>query len=131
MIIYKRRLLFVILLLIGSSTIHAQDFNSVKSIAERRVPWLAKSLKLSKLVSSEKDVFELSSDGKEVFIAATNANAAAQGLGWYLKYYCNRSLSHLGNNLSPVSKLPVIKDKVKISSPFQYRYALNYCTINT
>jgi len=130
MIIYKRRLLFAILLLIGSSTIKAQDFNSVKSIAERRVPWLAKSLKLSKLVSSEKDVFELSSDGKEVFIAATNANAAAQGLGWYLKYYCNRSLSHLGNNLSPVSKLPVIKDKVKISSPFQYRYALNYCTIN-
>jgi len=128
--IYKTKLLLVLLLLTSTSILKAQDFSSVKSIAERRVPWLVKSLRFSKIVASEKDVFELSSDGKEVFIGATNANAAAQGLGWYLKYYCNRSLSHMGSNLSVVSKLPIIKDKVRISSPYQYRYALNYCTIN-
>ncbi|WP_316808946.1 alpha-N-acetylglucosaminidase [Pedobacter agri] len=130
MAFFKRKLLFALLLLTSTALLKAQDFSSVKSIAERRVPWLAKSLKFSKIVSGEKDVFELSSDGKGILIAATNANAAAQGLGWYLKYYCNRSLSHLGNNLSPLSKLPVISEKVRISSSFQYRYALNYCTIN-
>lgn len=111
-------------------TTYAQDFKAVKNIAQRRVPWLASALKFSKLSSTDKDVFELSSDGKSVNIAASNVNAAAQGLGWYLKYYCHKSLSHMGDNISVTKALPIIKNKVKISSPYKFRYALNYCTIN-
>ncbi|MBB2147073.1 alpha-N-acetylglucosaminidase [Pedobacter sp. LMG 31464] len=109
---------------------YAQDFSSVKAIAQRRVPWLASALKFSKLASTEKDVFELSADQKNVYIAASNANAASQALGWYLKYYCHKSLSHMGDNLSAPKTLPILKNKVRISSPYRFRYALNYCTIN-
>lgn len=109
---------------------YAQDFSSVKAIAQRRVPWLASTLKFSKLASTEKDVFELSADQKNVYIAASNVNAASQALGWYLKYYCHKSLSHMGDNLSAPKTLPIIKNKVRISSPYRFRYALNYCTIN-
>ncbi len=112
-------------------TLHAQTFQLVKDLAERRVPWLASSLQLSKINSENgNDVFELSSLGNKINIAANNANAAAMGLGWYLKYYCNKSMSHLGDNLSAPQQIPFIKNKVKIVSPFGYRYALNYCTIS-
>lgn len=129
MTIFIKKSLILLILLISTSIIQAQDFNAVKAIADRRMPWLAKSLKLSKIFSTDKDVFELRSDGKTVFIAATNANSAAQGLGWYLKYYCKRSISHMGDNTAP-TKLPEIKEKVRVVSPYQHRYALNYCTIS-
>jgi alpha-N-acetylglucosaminidase len=39
-------------------------------------------------------------------------------------------MSHMGDNLSQVYPLPVVKKKIHIASPFKYRYALNYCTLN-
>jgi len=51
-------------------------------------------------------------------------------LDWYLKYYCHRSISHMGDNLSPVSPLPMVGERVAITASAQYRHALNYCTYN-
>ena len=44
--------------------------------------------------------------------------------------YCHRSLSHLGDNLSAPKTIPEIEKKETISSSFNIRYALNYCTIS-
>ncbi|WP_443938048.1 alpha-N-acetylglucosaminidase [Pedobacter sp. MW01-1-1] len=114
-----------------SISVHAQVFNSVKQIAERRVPWLAKSLVFN-VIEPENgmDIFELSTKNNKVYIAASGSNAAAQALGWYLKYYCQRSMSHFGDNLEAPKQLPQIKDKIRISAAFEYRYALNYCTVS-
>ncbi|KIA95390.1 alpha-N-acetylglucosaminidase [Pedobacter kyungheensis] len=123
-----------ILLCIGLACfgyVKAQVFSPVKEIAARRVPWLVSSLTFSNIPAQDgKDVFELSTKNNKINIAASNANAAAEGLGWYLRYYCKRSLSHLGDNLEAVKKLPQITGKVRIVSPYPYRYALNYCTIS-
>jgi len=109
----------------------AQVYQSVKEIAARRTPWLVSSLTFSNIPPQDgKDVFELSTQNNKVHIAASNANAAAEGLGWYLKYYCKRSLSHLGDNVEPEKTLPQITGKIKVVSPYPYRYALNYCTIS-
>lgn len=114
-----------------TSASYAQDFSSVKAIAQRRVSWLAPHLQFSNISADNgRDVFELSTDKGKVSIAASSPSAASQALGWYLKYYCHRSLSHMGDNLGALSTLPAIKEKVRISSPFKFRYALNYCTIN-
>lgn len=126
-----KSILIAVVLCLGMLSGSAQDFNSVKAIAQRRVPWLAPKLQFVNIKSNDGDeVFELSSNGKKVTIGASSASAASQALGWYLKYYCHRSLSHMGDNLSAVKELPVIKEKVRIASPFRFRYALNYCTIN-
>jgi alpha-N-acetylglucosaminidase len=77
-----------------------------------------------------KEVFELTTKDGIVQIAASGPNAAAVGLGWYLKYYCHRSMSHMGDNLSAVTPLPVIKEPVRVDASAQIRYALNYCTYN-
>ncbi|MCO5241841.1 MAG: alpha-N-acetylglucosaminidase [Chitinophagaceae bacterium] len=125
----KIYLLFACSLLILS--LQAQTFSSVQQIANRRVPWLSKHLEF-KIIPKQngEDAYELSSQNNKIVIAATNANAAAVALNFYLTRYCHRSMSHLGDNLSPLKKIPQIKTTVKNVSPFQYRYALNYCTIN-
>ena len=108
-----------------------QTFSGVKELAVRRVPWLASHLVFSTLEKKEgKDAFELSTKDGMLRIAASGPNAAAVGLSWYLKYYCHRSMSHMGDNLSPVYPLPVVPAAVRIDASAQIRYALNYCTYN-
>lgn len=106
-------------------------FPGVKALAARRVPWLASRLVFSTLdKKAGDDRFELSTKAGKVNIAATGANAAAVGLNWYLRYYCHRSMSHMGDNLSPVSPLPVVREPVSGHAGARIRYALNYCTYN-
>jgi alpha-N-acetylglucosaminidase len=113
-----------------SLQLSAAPFNAVEALLARRAPWLKGHVIFKELPSAGKDVFELESRKDKIVISATGPNAAAVGLNWYLKYYCHRSMSHMGDNLSPVSPLPAIKEKVRIAAPAQYRYALNYCTYN-
>ncbi len=110
--------------------LRAGDFAGVKALAERRTPWLSQQLVFEKLNVPGGDAFELQTRNGKLFISATGPNAAAAGLNWYLKYYCNRSMSHMGDNLSPVSPLPAVKTVVRQEASAQYRYALNYCTYN-
>lgn len=127
-----KRLLFFLLLISSSIPSFAGVFDPVRELAKRRVPWLEPYLLFQKVPSQNNgnDIFELSSKGDKIIIAASDVNAAAEALNWYLEYDCHRSMSHLGDNLSPVFPVPVIKQKVRIESPFKYRYALNYCTLN-
>jgi alpha-N-acetylglucosaminidase len=104
----------------------AADFSGVKDLAARRVPWLAVTFE----TMSGKDVFSLRIKNNSLIISADNPNSAAVGLNWYLKYYCHRSMSHMGDNLSAVSPLPVIKEPLTKAATALYRYALNYCTYN-
>ena len=120
-------LLFLVLPL----QLFAGDFEAVKELIHRRVPWLDKHVVFEKINNeNSNDVFELVTKNKQVIIKASGANAAAVGLNWYLKYYCHRSMSHMGDNLSAIYPLPVVKKPVKINAVAQYRYALNYCTYN-
>lgn len=121
----------VLAFLLVSSVAYSQKFISVSDIIKRRVPWLSSHIEFDSIdKENEKDVFILQTKNNKIHIAASGANAAATGLQWYLKYYCNRSMSHLGDNLSALKKIPQITQSVKQVSQVQYRYALNYCTIN-
>lgn len=125
--------LFLIILFTACATFlsKAQTYESVKQLAHRRVAWLEPYLTFSILQREQgHDVFELYSENRKIHIAASDANAAAMGLNWYLKYYCKRSMSHLGDNLGPALPIPAIEKKIRITSAFPIRYALNYCTIN-
>ncbi|SEV92472.1 alpha-N-acetylglucosaminidase [Chitinophaga sp. YR573] len=106
----------------------AADFSGVKGIVERRVPWLKQHVVFETL--SESSTFSLQTKNGQLVISADSPNSAAVGLNWYLKYYCHRSMSHMGDNLSAVSPLPVIKEAIKLNASAEYRYALNYCTYN-
>jgi alpha-N-acetylglucosaminidase len=128
---FRKSLCFLVLVIVSAHSF-AGVFDAVRDLAKRRVPWLEPHLSFEKISSGKEgqDRFTLSSEAGKIIIAASDVNAAAEGLNWYLQYYCHRSMSHLGDNLSAVSPLPLMKQKVTKSSPFRYRYALNYCTLN-
>jgi alpha-N-acetylglucosaminidase len=113
-------------------TTNAQSvYQPVKDLAQRRVPWLTAHVSFSSIAREDgKDVFILQTKDNRLNIAASSASAASKGLGYYLKNYCHRSMSHMGDNLSAVEKLPSINEPVKIVSNADVRFALNYCTIN-
>lgn len=109
----------------------AARLNPVADLAKREVPWLAKDLVLEAIPKADgKDVFELRTQRGKLIIRASDVPSAAMGLNYYLKHYCHRSMSHVGNNLAPVKPLPVVRQPLRRTSPFKYRYLLNYCTLN-
>lgn len=122
--------LFFLLMFCISVSVKASDFDAVRQLAERRAPWLSPYLTLIKTESKAKDSFSLESKGSQLIISASSDNAAAMGLGWYLRYYAHRSMSHLGDNLSAPDTISVVPKKITITSEVAYRYALNYCTIS-
>ncbi|PUB28130.1 alpha-N-acetylglucosaminidase [Elizabethkingia sp. YR214] len=109
----------------------AQDFKSVNNLAQRQFPWLSGKLVLKSIPKEkEADVFTLETRNNQLYISASSASAASRGLDWYVKHYVHQSISHFGNNIRNINKLPVVSPLLKKTSLVPYRYALNYCTIN-
>ncbi|QES88114.1 alpha-N-acetylglucosaminidase [Rhizosphaericola mali] len=127
-----KKILLTSLVVILCFQLNAQDFKAAQDLVIRRVPWLNGKILFKKIDKNadDNDVFTLESKNKKVVIGASSTSAATKGLGYYLKMYCRRSLSHMGDNLSAPSFIPQITKKETIVSNFSTRYALNYCTIN-
>jgi alpha-N-acetylglucosaminidase len=77
-----------------------------------------------------KDVFELESKNGMILLKGSNGLSIASALNYYLQNYAHCDISWNGTNLNLPSPLPVVKEKVHKTTPYQYRYYLNYCTFN-
>lgn len=75
------------------------------------------------------DCFELSSKGSRVLIRANNSGSMATGLNYYLKNYCNASVSWYDYNpVALPATLPEVPEPVKVKACVEDRFFLNYCT---
>lgn len=76
------------------------------------------------------DVFEIesTSDNTRITLRGNNGVSIASALNHYLKFYCNCDITWNGTNLNLPSTLPVVSEKIHITSPYKYKYYLNYCT---
>lgn len=118
-------------LILFSFQVYGQEFAAVKELVKRRIPWLDSKIVFSnREKGNSSDRFELTTRNGKLYVSATGPNAACMGVNWYLKHYCHRSISHFGDNMGPISQLPVIKAKVVKTCAFSNRYALNYCTVS-
>jgi alpha-N-acetylglucosaminidase len=107
------------------------DFLAITELAQRVAPWLAPKLTITRIPWQSGDsVFELQTENGKLIIRASDVSSAAVGLNWYLKFYCHRSISHLGDNIAPIAVLPEISMPVLKTSRYLHRYYLNYCTLN-
>lgn len=103
---------------------------SQKLIA-RILPGKENSFKIEALSEkSDSDIFEIESKGNQIVLRGSNGVSVASALNYYLKMYCNTEISW--NYFYPdlPAKLPVVSQKIRKSSPYTYRYYLNYCTFN-
>lgn len=124
---------FSLLFLTLATGINATNgFQGIHALINRRVPWLNGKVEFSKTTFEKdgKEFFSVHSDGRRLHISASTESAAAMGLNHYLEHYCHRSMSHLGDNLAPISPLPRTKGVINLRADFPIRYALNYCTLN-
>jgi alpha-N-acetylglucosaminidase len=75
-----------------------------------------------------RDVFEIETRNGRVILRGNNGVSIASALNWYLKYYCHCQVSWCGDQLKLPNPLPGMDEKIRKVSPYQYRYAFNYCT---
>lgn len=73
-------------------------------------------------------VFELEAVKGKIVIRGTNELAKATGLNYYLEHFCNCQVSLNYNQLNVPEVLPLPTKKVRVETPFKYRYFFNYCT---
>ncbi len=104
---------------------------AVQQLTERLLPKdISKEIIFKQLDSPGKDRFELSTTNGKILIKGNTQVAMASGLNWYLKYYCNSTVSWSGNQLNVPTPLPKIEGVVSKSSNYEHSYYLNYCTYN-
>lgn len=77
-----------------------------------------------------KDVFELDEHRGKVVLRGDNGLSVAAALNYYLRNYCHRLVTWGSPSLQLPAVLPVVTGKVRKTTPYTYRYYLNYCTFN-
>ena len=76
------------------------------------------------------DWFAYGAENGKILLEGNNGVSVASALGTYLKEECGWHLSWCGKNLELPEVLPLPLARVKKTSPYKYRYYLNYCTFN-
>ena len=76
------------------------------------------------------DYYEISMADGKVKIKGNNGVALASGLNYYLKYYCNVHVSQQTKQVKMPENIVEVKETIKTVSPYEIRYAYNYCTLS-
>jgi len=131
-IMKKTFILTITLHFIGLASLFAsENLDAAKRLVERILPNQYKKIEV-KYISSQNglDVFEIeSSRNGKIILSGNNGVSIASALNYYLKNYCNFEITW--NGRSPLPEiLPKVDKKVRVESPHQLRYYLNYCTFS-
>jgi len=128
-----RNFFVLFLMTIGTLFSFAQSLSveASRALIQRIVPTHADKFVVESLPSKEgKDNFEILSRGNKIVLAGNDGVAIASALYYYLNEYCHCQITWNGVNMNMPSTLPAVPQKVTKSSPYEYRYYLNYCTYN-
>lgn len=100
-----------------------------RDLIERIAPKHSANIELKLLPKKGGDRFELSSNGDKIVIAANNVNSLAVGFNYYLKYYCNTTVTWSVEDAVVLPEvLPAVPEKVSVKARSENRFFLNYCT---
>jgi len=127
----KRSSLFLFLLLSPFALCAQVDTGVTKGFINRLVPEHKDQFIVEYLPKSDSsDVFEIESIDRKIVLRGNNGVSVASALHYYLKQFCNSDISWNGNQLNLPEVLPAVPTKVRETSPYRYRYYLNYVTFN-
>ena len=128
--IYRFKYLLVAFICCISAKTKAQlNVKSSNALISRVVPAHAKMFVVEALESNNsKDAFEVEGVNGKIILRGNNGVAIASALYYYLNEYGHCQITWNGSNLNLPQQLPVPDHKTRRSSPYDYRYYLNYCT---
>lgn len=127
----KLLLFFFCFFFIGCA--YAQEKESdrapAKALIKRILPKHHHRFKIEWIEKGE-DRFEIESVGEYIVLRAQNGVGIASALHYYLKNFCDVDLSWDAPMPDLPDFLPQIEEKIAQSSPYKFRYYLNYVTYN-
>jgi alpha-N-acetylglucosaminidase len=101
------------------------------ALIKRVIPARANAFIVEELpATAPQDVFEVESSKGKIILRGNNGVAVASALYHYLTEYAHCQITWNGTNLNIPAVLPVVKQRVHKTTPYEYRYYLNYCTYN-
>ncbi|NOU46212.1 MAG: alpha-N-acetylglucosaminidase [Bacteroidales bacterium] len=113
------------------STEHKYSDQPIKQSITRLIGEKARYFVVDSIASDNgKDVFEIESVNNKIVLRGNTQTAIGYAFNWYLRYYCHSQFSKAGEQINIPVPLPEIPLKIRIVSPFQHRYYMNYCTFN-
>jgi alpha-N-acetylglucosaminidase len=110
----------------------AEASPAVDALIRRVTPKAAAQFKTAPLPkkSGTADRFEVSRENGKIVLRGTTPVAEAAAYGWYLKHVAQTQLSWGGDQLALPTRLPLPASPLRIESPYERRYAFNYCTLS-
>lgn len=122
---------FLLAIVSGYCNTTYKDQKEVEAFVERIVKDKAASFSVEFISNDNgKDVFELESINNKIILRGNNGTSIGSALNYYLREYCHCLITWNGVHMALPEALPAVKDKIRKTSPYQYRYYLNYCTFN-
>ncbi len=128
-----RRYIILIALILFCHAVGLSQFNAESSLAliHRVILDRADRFIVEELPAKETtDVFEIESRNDKIILRGNNGVAVASALYYYLTHFCRCQITWNGTNLNIPKVLPRVDKKVHQTSPYFYRYYMNYCTFN-
>jgi len=118
-------------IVVGNTKVLAQlNIPASYALIKRVIPQRSSSFVVEPLAASDKDDFEIESKHNKIILRGNNGVAVASALYNYLTQYCHCQVTWDGTNLNLLKVLPVVAHKIHRTTPYNYRYYLNYCTFN-
>ncbi|HTI11450.1 MAG TPA: alpha-N-acetylglucosaminidase [Puia sp.] len=127
-----RRCLILLFLFTGVIGRTQPDRAASYALIKRIVPGQAANFIIEPLsgATPEKDVFEIESRKDKILLRGNTGVAIASALYYYLNEYCHCQITWNGARLHLPHSLPKVSVKIRRTTPYDYRYYLNYCTFN-
>jgi alpha-N-acetylglucosaminidase len=112
------------------ATAQSNNIKAAHALAKRIAPTFANRILFEEIkFSNDKDVYELQSKGSKLVIRGNSSNSMAVGLNYYLKNYCNTSVSwYVNDKIFLPKEMPQVKNLIHQEARIQNRFFLNYCT---
>ena len=128
---FLKRLIFPLVLTAICILSNAQlNFKAADNLIKRTLPKYATQFVIEQIRNTGKDTFQVASRNGKIVLSGNNGVSIASALYYYLNECCHCQITWNGENLNLPEKLPLVHTKIKKSSPYEYRYYLNYCTFN-
>ena len=128
----KLKILLLAITLLSLNKAWSQShIETTQELIKRVLPKQYSNFSTQSLASnSGMDVFEIESKNNKILLRGNNGIALASAFYYYLTEYAHCQITWNGENLKLPAKLPSVPVKIRKETPYEYRYYLNYCTLN-
>ncbi|MBP3321123.1 MAG: alpha-N-acetylglucosaminidase C-terminal domain-containing protein [Clostridia bacterium] len=111
----------------AEDTVKALEGLITRILGEKYISWF--SFEIDREHKGD-NYFELNYVDGKIAVKADCGVSAAMGLNWYLKYYCKVQVAQQTKQVKMPEKVVPLNTSIRQSTPYEVRYAYNYCTLS-